>query len=170
MALIAFSEDHTIAIGSEKLLKIVLNYNIWGPAFEIGIIITLVWTLIECKLHGLWIGPLRVIISIAIPAIITSLFDGFTLLLVGVVLFVIFGIRTVINGPEGGRGKEIPISGGYCIIDGKEQIPIYHISGEKWKGADGGIYTIKTNGLAYDEHNRYYVVGYLTKTSRTEKV
>ena len=71
MALIIYSEDHTITIVSEKLLKIILNSNIWQPAFGIGMIITMVWSIIERGFKGIGIGLLRVLINISIPVIIT---------------------------------------------------------------------------------------------------
>ena len=162
MALIIYSEDHTITIVSEKLLKIILNSNIWQPAFGIGMIITMVWSIIERGFKGIGIGLLRVLINISIPVIITCLFDGYTLLSAVIVLPVLLSIWIFIHGPSDkpSRWKDIPLTGGYCVNDGKEQIPLYHISGEKWKGDNGVIYTVKGNGIAYDEYNRSYVVGY----------
>ena len=157
----ANADKHPIAIENEELLRVILNLDIWEPAFGIGIIITLAWSLIECKLHGLWIGPLRVIINILISLVINGHFDGFTLLSGGFSLYIVFMAWAIITGKLGEGSGKIKIGRvGFCIICGQEKIPIYQISGDKWEGADGEIYTLR-GGMAYDQYNRSYVVGYL---------
>ena len=41
------------------------NEEIWNAVLIIAMIVTIIWSLIECKLSGLWIGPLRALIGMS---------------------------------------------------------------------------------------------------------
>lgn len=65
-----------ISIGATYIVHETTHDDIWGSkAIIFAVVITLVWSLITCRLQGLWVGPVRILLGFLVfMAIATVVF------------------------------------------------------------------------------------------------
>ena len=131
----------------ENEMLTVKNEETWEAAFCIIGLIVIVYSILQCGLRGIWIGPLRFFLGASIG------------ILGAVGLILILGFLLVIGA--GGGSSDVS----YRVHRDGEQINIYPMdsdsgSNQRYRGDDGEIYIMKNSvrGYVYDRYGRAYSI------------
>ena len=126
----------TYAEQSDNPLK---NEDIWYAVMSIAFVVTIVWAIVECKLAGLWVGPLRWFIGAAggvLAAAAVIIFLGLCL----VIGFAFF------NGPKQ-----------HFIVRDGETVPLQDYGNRAYLDPKSGeVYYQDSDSSAHDDLGRRY--------------
>ena len=126
----------TYAEQSDNPLK---NEEIWYAVMGIAFVVTIVWTIIDCKLAAIWVGPLRWFIGAA----------GGVLAAAAIIIFLglcLVGGFALYSGPKQ-----------HYIVRNGEIIPLENFgSGSYIDTKTGQLYHQDSSGSAHDDYGYRY--------------